>query len=90
MDSGVAGLSATAGVDERRAVAISTLEVLSREVVESHLLTHILFAPWCRACIAAKAEVKTLQQPRRSFLWTIFSGLTDSATGGHHTHACSV
>ena len=49
VDSGVAGLSATAGVDERRAVTISAPEMPSREAAESHQLTHIPFAPWCRA-----------------------------------------
>ena len=34
--SGVAGLSAAAGVDERRAVTISTPEMPSREAVESN------------------------------------------------------
>ena len=34
VDSGVAGLSASAGVDERRAVTISTPEMPSREAVE--------------------------------------------------------
>ena len=46
VDSDVAGLSATAGVDERQAVTIATPEAPSREAVESHLLTHIPFAPW--------------------------------------------
>ena len=54
VDSGVAGLSA--GVDERRAVTISTPEMPSREAVESHHLTHIPFAPWCRACISGRAR----------------------------------
>ena len=56
VDSGVAGLSATAGVDERRAVTIATPEVPSREAVESHMLTHIPFAPWCRACIPGRGR----------------------------------
>ena len=56
VDSDVVGLSATAGVDERRAVSISTPEAPSREAVESHLLTHIPFAPWCRACIFGRGR----------------------------------
>ena len=44
VDTGVAGLSATAGVDERRAVTISAPEMPSREVVELHQLAHIPFA----------------------------------------------
>ena len=56
VDSGVAGLSATAGVDERRAVTISTPEMPSREAVESHQLTHIPFARWCRACISGRGR----------------------------------
>ena len=56
VDSGVAGLSAAAGVDERRAVTISTPEMPSREAVESHQLTHIPFAPWCRAQIAGRGR----------------------------------
>ena len=56
VDSGVAGLSATAGVDERRAVTISTPEMPSREAVESHQLTHIPFPPWCRACISGRGR----------------------------------
>ena len=51
VDSDVAGLSATDGVDERRAVTTATPEMPSREAVESHQLTHIPFAPWCRSCI---------------------------------------
>ena len=39
IDSGVAGLSATAGVDESRAVTVGTPEMPSREAVESHHLT---------------------------------------------------
>ena len=54
VDSGVAGLSATAGVDERREVTISTPEMPSREAVESHQLTNVPFAPWCRACLAGR------------------------------------
>ena len=45
VDSGVAGICAVAGVDERRAVTISTPEMPSREAVESHQKTHIPFAP---------------------------------------------
>ena len=56
VDSGVAGLSATADVDERRAVTIATPEVPSREAVESHMLTHSPFAPWCRACISGRGR----------------------------------
>ena len=55
-DIGVAGLYATTGVDERRAVTIATPEAPSREAVESHLLTHIPFAPWCRACISGRGR----------------------------------
>ena len=52
VDSDVAGLPGAAGVDERRAGTISTPDMPSGETVESHQLTHIPFAPWCRACIA--------------------------------------
>ena len=52
----MAGLSTTAGVDKRRAVTIATPEVPSREAVESHMLTHITFAPWCRACISGRGR----------------------------------
>ena len=48
VDSDVAGLSGAAGVDERRAVTILTPDMPSGETVESHQLTHIPFAPWCR------------------------------------------
>ena len=88
VDSGVAGLSATAGVDERRAVTISTPEMPSREAVESHQLTHIPFAPWWRACISgrklhtsATVEVKKPQRPRRSCRWTKFSLVLTDSTG---------
>ena len=43
IDSGVAGLSATAGVDESRAVTVGTPEMPSREAVESHHFTPIPF-----------------------------------------------
>ena len=56
VDIVVAGLSATADVDERRAVTNATPKVPSREAVESHLLTHIPFAPWCRACISGRGR----------------------------------
>ena len=56
VDSGAAGLSAAAGVDERRAVTISTPEMPSREAVESHRLAHSPFAPWCRACIPGRGR----------------------------------
>ena len=56
VDSDVAGLSAAAGVDERRAVTIATPEMPSREAVESHQLTRIPFALWYRACISGRAE----------------------------------
>ena len=54
--SGVAGLSVAAGVDERRAVTISTPETPSRETGKSYQLTHIPFAPWCRACAAGRSR----------------------------------
>ena len=82
VDSGVAGLSATAGADERRAVTISTPEMPSREAVESHQLTHIPFAPWCRARTSGRAEKlhtsATVQRPRQSCRWITSSlvGLT--------------
>ena len=56
VDSDVASLSATAGVDERRAVTIATPEMPSRAAVESHQLTHIPFAPQCRACISGQGR----------------------------------
>ena len=56
VDSDVAGLSATAGVDERRAVTIATPEMPSRGAVETHQLTHIPFAPWCCACISGRGR----------------------------------
>ena len=74
VDSGVAGLSATSGVDERRAVTISTPEMPSREAVESHQLTHIPFALWCRACISGRGR----EAPHFRH------------GGGHNSHACSV
>ena len=90
VDSGVAGISATAGVDERRAVTISTLEMPSRESVEPHQLSHIPFAPWCRACIAGRGleaphfrhgggEETAAATPLVSL--DFFLGLTDSTTG---------
>ena len=97
VDSDVVGLSATAGVDERRAVSISTPEARSREAVESHLLIHIGFAPWCRACIfgrgrdhhiSVKAE-KNLRQ-HLSFLWTIFPGFVGQHWRWNHTYTCYV
>ena len=54
VDSGAAGLAATAGVDERRAVTKSTPEMPNREALESHQLIHIPFAPCCRACVAGR------------------------------------
>ena len=84
VDSDVAALSATAGVDERRAVTIATPEMPSREAVESHQLTHIPFAPWCCACISGRGreaphfrtvEVKKPQRPRQSCRWTAFSSV---------------
>ena len=32
------------------------LEMLNHEAVESHQLTHIPFAPWCRACTAGRGR----------------------------------
>ena len=93
VDSGVAGLSATAGVDERRAVTIATPEAPSREAVESHLLTHIPCAPWCRACISGRGrEAPHFRQGGEETVATpvisldyFFLGLTDS-TGDGTTH----
>ena len=90
VDSGVAGLSATAGVDERRAVTIATPEVPSREAVESHVLTHIPFAPWCRACISGRGrEAPHFRQGGEETAATLvisldyfFLGLTDSTGDG--------
>ena len=90
VDSVVVGLSTTAGVDERRAVTISTPEAPSREAVESHLLTHIPFAPWCRACISGKGrESPHFRQSREELVATpvisldcFFLGLTDSTGDG--------
>ena len=90
VDSGVAGLSATAGVDERRAVSTSTPGVPSREAVESHQLTRIPFAPWCGACIAGggreaphfrqgRGEENAAATPVVSLDYCL--GLSDSATG---------
>ena len=56
IDSGVAGLSATAGVDESRAVTVGTPEMPSREAVESHHLTRTPFAVSCRACISGRGR----------------------------------
>ena len=93
VDSGVAGLSATAGVDKRSAVTISTTKMPSRETVESYQLTHIPSAPWCRACIAGRGrearhfrhgggeETAAANLPR-------FDGQQNWR--GHNTHACSV
>ena len=53
-NSGVAGLSAAAVVDERGAVASSTTELPSCEAVESQKLAHVPFAPLCRARIAGR------------------------------------
>ena len=86
VDSGVAGLSDTAGVDERRAVTIATPEALSREAVESHMLTHNPFAPWCRACISGGGrEAPHFRQGGEETVATpvispdyFFLGLTDS------------
>ena len=54
-NSGVAGLSAAAVVDKRRAVASSTTELPSCEAVESHKLAHVPFARLCRARIAGRS-----------------------------------
>ena len=91
VDSGVAGLSATAGADERRAVTIPAPEMPSREAVESYQLTHIPFAPWCRACTAGRgreaphfrhsgSEETAAATPVVS-LDCFFLGLTDSTAG---------
>ena len=90
VDSDVVGLSATAVEDERRAVTISTPETPSREAVESHLLTHIPFAPWCRACIAGRGrESPHFRQIREEPVATpvisldyFFLGLSDSTGDG--------
>ena len=75
--SGVAGLSATAGADQRRAVTIATPEVPSREAVELHQLGRGREASHFRQGggegTAAATPVVSLDY---------FSlGLTDSATG---------
>ena len=64
VDRGVAGLSATVNVDERRAVTISPPEMPKREAVESHQLAHIPFAPWCRACICWTGPRSSTLPPR--------------------------
>ena len=92
VDSGAASLSATGGVDERRAVTISTSEMPSREAVESHQVAHIPFAPWCRACISGRGreaphfrhgggEENTAATPVVSLDY-FFLGLTDSTGEG--------
>ena len=88
----MAGLSATAGVDERRAVTIATPEAPSREAVESHMLTHIPFAPRCRACISGRGrEAPHYRQDGEETVATpvisldyFFLGLTDSTGDGTH------
>ena len=100
VDRDVAGLSASAGVDERRAVTIATPEMPSREAVESRQLTHIPFAPWCRACISGRGreaphfrhgggEETAAATPVVS-LDCFFLGLSDSTGEEHSSHACSV
>ena len=61
----------------------------NRVAFESHQLTHIPYAPWCRACgaeklhISAMVELKKLQRPRQSCRWAIlFLGLTDTIIEG--------
>ena len=88
----MAGLSATARVDERRAVTIATPEAPSREAVESHMLTHIPFAPRCRACISGRGrEAPHYRQDGEETVATpvisldyFFLGLTDSTGDGTH------
>ena len=55
-NSGVAGLSAAAVVDERGAVASSTTELPRCEAVESHKLARVPFAPLCRARIDGRSR----------------------------------
>ena len=64
--SGVAGLSDTAGVDQRRAVTIATPEVPSREAFELHQL-------------GRGREASHIRQGGGE--GTAAAGLTDSATG---------
>ena len=54
-ESDVAGYSAAATVDERR-VASSTIELPSCEAVESHTSTQVPFVPLCRACIVGRGR----------------------------------
>ena len=82
VDSDVAGLSATAGVDERRAVTIATPEMPSREAVESHQLAHIPFAPWCRACISGRGREAPHIRHDGRVAGLLFFGLTDSTGEG--------
>ena len=54
-DSDVAGYSAAAIEDEKRA-ASSTIELPSCEAVESHTSTQVPFASLCRACIVGRGR----------------------------------
>ena len=54
-NSDVAGHSAAAVVDERRATS-STIELSRCETVESHTSTQVPFAPLCRACIVGRGR----------------------------------
>ena len=64
----------------------------SREAVESHQLTHIPFAPWCRACIAGSGRgaphfrhgggAETAAATPVVSLDYFFLGLTDSTGEG--------
>ena len=54
-NSDVAGHSAAAVVDERRATS-SRIELSRCEAVESHTSTQVPFAPLCRACIVGRGR----------------------------------
>ena len=54
VDSGVAGLSATAGVDERKQLPFQHPTCPVVKLLKSQQLTHIPFAPWCRACMSGR------------------------------------
>ena len=84
-----------AGADERRAITTATPEALSREAVESHMLTHIPFAPWCRACISGRGrEAPHFRQGGEETVATpvisldfFFLSLTDQHWRRNHTYA---
>ena len=90
VDSGVALLSATAGVDES-SYHFNTRNA-SREAVEQHQSTHIPFAPSCRACISGRGrEAPHFRHGGREetaaatlvvSLDNFFFGLTDSTGEG--------